>query len=162
MDIFDGLHQQCADSIDVEKSDSSEDSDMEEGTIAFESNAAAESKRMFTYLPLVLVNVDGTPIEKQPKPIVIFKGEGNVFKHEKPLYHPDAQKTLQCSPLLSCLCPRWFLFLTRSVESPRRFLFLGWFLVWGQFLFLGQGFRTNCTSSFRSEMATGEPCGHRQ
>ena len=29
MDIFDGLHPQCADSIDVEKSDSSEDSDME-------------------------------------------------------------------------------------------------------------------------------------
>ena len=29
MDIFDGLHPQCADSIDVEKSDTSEDSDME-------------------------------------------------------------------------------------------------------------------------------------
>ena len=29
MDIFDGLHPQCADSIDVEKSDSSGDSDME-------------------------------------------------------------------------------------------------------------------------------------
>ena len=29
MDIFDGLHPQCADYIDVEKSDSSEDSDME-------------------------------------------------------------------------------------------------------------------------------------
>ena len=29
MDIFDGLHPQCADSIDVEKSDSSEDSDVE-------------------------------------------------------------------------------------------------------------------------------------
>ena len=29
MDIFDGLHPQCADSINVEKSDSSEDSDME-------------------------------------------------------------------------------------------------------------------------------------
>ena len=52
----------------------------------------------------------------------------------------DAQKTLQCSPLLSCLCPRWFLFLTRSVESPRRFLFLGRFLVWGHFFFWGQGF----------------------
>ena len=29
MYIFDGLHPQCADSIDMEKSDSSEDSDME-------------------------------------------------------------------------------------------------------------------------------------
>ena len=29
MHIFDGLHAQCADSIDVEKSDTSEDSDME-------------------------------------------------------------------------------------------------------------------------------------
>ena len=42
---------------------------------------------------------------------------------------------------LSCLCPRWFLFLARSVESPRWFLFLGRFLVWGMFLFLGRGFR---------------------
>ena len=51
----------------------------------------------------------------------------------------DAQKNLQCSPLLSCLCPRWFLFLARLVESPRWFLFLGRFLVWGMFLFLGGG-----------------------
>ena len=59
----------------------------------------------------------------------------------------DAQKILQCSPCLSCLCPRWFLFLTRSVESPRRFLFLGRFLVWGQLLFLGQGFTSSTPPS---------------
>ena len=51
---------------------------------------------------------------------------------------------IQCSPLLSCLCPRWFLFLARSVESPRWFLFLGRFLVWGQFLFLGGGLGGRC------------------
>ena len=65
---------------------------------------------------------------------------------EAPSYHhflfpqvTDAQKTLQCSRLLSCLCPRWFLFLARSVESPTWFLFLGRFLVWGQFLFFWGG-----------------------
>ena len=50
---------------------------------------------MFAYPPLMLVNVDGTAIEKQPKRIVIFKGEGNVFKHEKPLYHPDVSVYFQ-------------------------------------------------------------------
>ena len=48
---------------------------MTEGTIAFESNATADSKRMFTYLPLVLVNVDGSPVEKQPKPIIILRAK---------------------------------------------------------------------------------------
>ena len=47
------------------------------------------------------------------------------------------KKNLQFSPLLVCLCPRWFLFLARLVESPRWFLFLGGFLVWARFLFLG-------------------------
>ena len=43
------------------------------------------------------INVDGTAIEKQPKPIVIFKGEGNVFKHEIPPYHPDVSVYLKPS-----------------------------------------------------------------
>ena len=59
----------------------------------------------------------------------------------------NAQKTLQCSPLLSCLCPRWFLFLARLVESPRWFLFLGRFLVWGQFLFFWGGVYSPCNKS---------------
>ena len=108
MDIFDGLHPQCEDSIDVEKSDSSEDSDME------------------------VIEQLIEPAEADLARLIVDIAESEQVT--------DAQKTLQCSPLLSCLCPRWFLFLTRSVESPRRFLFLGRFLVWGQFLFLGQGF----------------------
>ena len=92
MDIFDGLHPQCADSIDMEKSDTSEDSDME------------------------VIGGDQPASSKAP-----------IHHHSLFPQVTDAQKNLQCSPLLSCLCPRWF-------------LFLGWFLVWGMFLFLGRGF----------------------
>ena len=34
----------------------------------------------------------------------------------------------------------WFLTLARSVETPRGFLNLGWFLVWARFLKLGVGY----------------------
>ena len=57
-----------------------------EGTFAFETSGAHDPERIFTYLPLIMVNVDGTQVQHQPKPILIFKGEGNVYKNEKALY----------------------------------------------------------------------------
>ena len=42
-----------------------------------------------------------------------------------------------------------FLALARSVETPRGFLNLGWFLIWAQFLNLGQGFNPLATTSSR-------------
>ena len=74
---------------------------------------------MFTYLPLVLVNVDGSPVEKMAvlsKPIIIFKGAGSVFKHEKHLYHPDVSVFFQSSgivdeDLMSLIYAEWDRFL---------------------------------------------------
>ena len=53
------------------------------------------------------------------------------------------------------------------MESPRWFLFLGWFLVWGQFLFLGGGLlHCVCTAQCRTlrcsqqtKRRPGLPCG---
>ena len=39
----------------------------------------------------------------------------------------------------ACERPRWFLSLARSVETPREFLFLGWFLIWARFSNIGGG-----------------------
>ena len=58
--------------------------DGEEGLISFESTGADDSKRFFTYMPLVLVDThDLDATVEQPDAICIFKGEGNVFPQEK-------------------------------------------------------------------------------
>ena len=40
----------------------------------------------------------------------------------------------------------WFLTLARSVETPRRVLKLGWFLIWARFVKLGRGLMTMCVT----------------
>ena len=52
--------------------------------------------------------------------------------------------------------------MARSVESPRWFLFLGRFLVWGMFLFLGGGFMCIQFASVESGSLTVPRCGTMQ
>ena len=84
-------------------------------------------------------------LELRVLPSYTFVPMSEVEQHVQQMVAARAQAVPEPDPV--CNLPpakrqatRWFLFLTRSVESPRRFLFLGRFLVWGQFLFLGQGF----------------------
>ena len=59
-----------------------------EGSMTFSSTAAEDTKRFFTYLPLIVVRTDGKPVIAQPLPICIFCGEGNVLKAEEKFYDP--------------------------------------------------------------------------
>ena len=146
----------------MEKSDTSEDSDIVAKAHSLTINAGNAKRndvfKKMGYLPAdpsdiklrVLPSYTFVPmseVEQDVQQMVAARACLQPASSKAPNYHhflfpqvTDAQKNVQCSPLLSCLCPRWFLFLARSVESPRCFLFLGRFLVWGMFLFLGRGF----------------------
>ena len=66
-----------------------------ERTTTFSSTSARDSKRFFTYLPLIVVRADGEPVSAQPLPICIFREEGNVLKAEEKLYDPGVRVFFQ-------------------------------------------------------------------
>ena len=151
MDIFDGLHPQCVDSIDLDDSDTSEDSDMKVIERLVEP-PDEDDLRMF------IVDI-GESEEPAQEPFNKWWQQGlrHCLSHilsttcqlQSASFHhflfPQVKKRswLLCCSLalakIACERPRWFLSLARSMETPKGFLSLGWFLIWARYLKLGAG-----------------------